>query len=151
VPLSPKSIFFGLVTLGLPFAVTVGWTLATPTPAAPVVSAPGGAGGIGHAPERVAEPASGSDVALPSPPATTPVAVESSLAVADRDAVVAPSAAAVSTVVSESPSPAFTPLQPPVPTPTMVIAPPSPSATVPSASADPEASGLGEPNLAQGS
>ncbi|MBB4759621.1 hypothetical protein ACFQFC_26150 [Amorphoplanes digitatis] len=139
------------MTLGLPFAVTVGWTLGTPAPSEPVLSAPGGAGGIGHAPERVAKPASESNVAW-SPPATTPVAVASSLAVADRAAIVAPSAAAApSTVVSGAPSPAFTLLQPPVPTPTMVIAPPSPSATAPSASADPEVSGLGEPQLAQGS
>ncbi|MET8151168.1 hypothetical protein ACIBSW_05290 [Actinoplanes sp. NPDC049668] len=139
------------MTLGLPFAVTVGWTLGSPAPAAPVLSAPGGAGGIGHAPERAARPASESNAALPSPPATTPVAVESSLAVADRAAVAVPSAAAPSTVVAGSPSPTFTLLNPPVPTPTMVIPPPSPSATAPSASTDPEASGPAEPNLAQGS
>ena len=48
--LSPKSIFFGLVSLGLPIAVTVGWILGEPaTSQTSAAATPGGAGGIGGA------------------------------------------------------------------------------------------------------
>ncbi|MEU4213898.1 hypothetical protein [Actinoplanes sp. NPDC026623] len=146
--LSPKPIFFGLITLGLPFAVTVGWTLGTPAPMTPAVSAPGGAGGIGVAPARAKSPASGR-IADWSPPTTKPVAVESTLAT--REAVIVlPSLPATSIVVPVTPSPGLT-LLPPVPTPTAIVTPPSPSATDPSESADPEVSGLSDARLVRGS
>ncbi|WP_162181500.1 hypothetical protein [Actinoplanes friuliensis] len=148
--LSPKPIFFGLVALGLPFAVTVGWTLGTPAPAPPAVSAPGGAGGIGIAPTKAAKPATGTVVDW-SPPATRPVAVESSLPPSAVPVTVLPSAVTPSAVVSGSPSPTFT-LLPPVPTPTAVVTtPPSPSPTGPSTSAEPSTSGLSAARLVRGS
>jgi hypothetical protein len=148
VRLSPKPIFFGLVTLGLPFAVTVGWTLGTPASTPPAVSAPGGAGGIGLAPARATTPASGR-IADWAPPTTKPVAAESTLT-ASSPAIVLPSAPATSTVAPETPAPGFT-LLPPVPTPTTIVVPPSPSATSASASPDPEVSDLGAARLVRGS
>ena len=60
VRLSPKSVFIGLVALGLPISMAIGWTLAPQTrrPAAVDTPARGGlgAGGIGAAPGRVARP-----------------------------------------------------------------------------------------------
>ncbi|MEU8615323.1 hypothetical protein AB0C29_45810, partial [Actinoplanes sp. NPDC048791] len=58
------------MALGLPFAVTVGWTLGTPSPAPPPVSAPGGAGGIGAAPPPKPTTATTSPVLDWSPPST---------------------------------------------------------------------------------
>jgi hypothetical protein len=139
VRFSPRSIFFSVVALGLPFAVTVGWTLGTPSPAPPPVSAPGGAGGIGAAPPRATTTATSSVVDWsPRPP--KPVAVESSLPGLPLATITsaAPSGGVPSVIVpSGSPDPILT--MPPVPTPTsVVITPPSPSATEPSSSAEQE-------------
>ncbi len=150
---SPRSIFFSVVALGLPFAVTVGWTVGTPAPAPPPVSAPDGAGGIGAAPRKFTAPAT-SPVLGGSTRPPKPVAVESSLPGLPGAAVSrgAPSGAPPSAAVpSGSVDPTLT-LLPPVPTPTSIITtPPSPSATVPSASAEPETSGLRAARLARGS
>jgi hypothetical protein len=142
VRFSPRSIFFGVVVVGLPFAVSVGWTLGTPLPGPPVaVSAPGGAGGIGAAPPTATTAATASVVDW-TPRRPEPVAVESSLP--GPSASTAPSDLAPSIIVpSGSPDPSGS-LWPPVPTPTSVITTPlSPSATVPPGSADPNASSLG--------
>ena len=140
--LSPKSIFFGLIALGLPFAVTVGWALADPAvEVPPVAAAPAGAGGFGSAPAPAAS--------------TEPVTPVDYGTRAPRVSVVAPSASisapAASTAGSASPgglpSLSLSPLppltDPPVPTPTTATsAPPSPSATPPD-SADPDPTGIG--------
>ncbi|RSM51731.1 hypothetical protein DMB66_41150 [Actinoplanes sp. ATCC 53533] len=154
---SPRSIFFSVVALGLPFAVTVGWTVGTPAPAPPPVSAPGGAGGIGAAPARGATPATPSvlDWSPRSPkPVAVAVAVESALPGipgATRPST-APSSTPPSAIAgSGEPEPGLT-LLPPVPTPTSIITtPPSPSATAPSASVEPDTSGLGAARLVRGS
>jgi hypothetical protein len=150
VRFSPRSIFFSVVALGLPFAVVVGWTLGTPAPAPPPVSAPGGAGGLGAAPPRATTPATSSVIDWsPRPP--EPVAAESSLLGAPV-ASTAPSGSVPSVIItSGSPDPTLT-LLPPVPTPTSIITtPPAPSATVPSTSTEPDTSGLGAARLIRGS
>jgi hypothetical protein len=141
VRLTPKSIFFGLVALGLPFAVTVGWTLADrAVTAPPAVAAPAGAGGIGSAPAPAAsiEPVTPVDyggrpprgtAVRPSVPASAPAALPSSSAPGGLPSL------------TLSPLPPLT--DPPVPTPTTVTSePPSPSATPP-ASATPDPTGIG--------
>jgi hypothetical protein len=147
VRFSPRSIFLGVVALGLPFAVTVGWTIGAPSPVPPSVSAPGGLGGIGTAPSR-ATTAATSPVGDWSPRAPRPVSVESTLPGLPLTTGTAPSGAVPSAVVSSgSPDPTLT-LLPPVPTPTSVLTtPPSPSATVPSESAEPESPGLNAARL----
>jgi hypothetical protein len=129
VRLSPQYIFLGIVTLGLPFAVTVGWTLGAPPPAPQPVSAPAGAGGLGGpdgwgaAPQRgTSAPGTGYDqpardarTAPPrSNPSTAPVAATPSAAAPD----------------DRTTPPLQLPLtDPPVPTPTTVTSePPAPSA-----------------------
>jgi len=53
VRLTPKSLFFGLVSIGLPFAVALGWVLGeTTTVTPPAAATPDGFGGLGTAPER---------------------------------------------------------------------------------------------------
>ena len=134
--LSPNSIFICLVSLGLPIAVTVGWILGEPATTTPSAAAnPGGAGGIGAAPDRDRgeRPVNSVDYAAPS--AGIPV----------------PSASGIATVAplpstSAVPSPALPTLppltDPPVPTPTMVTSePPSPSPT-PSTSPSADPSGI---------
>jgi hypothetical protein len=144
VRLSPKSIFLGIVALGLPFSITVGWQLGTPEPARAPVSAPAGAGGIGAAPTRAApsEPVTVVDWSSPEPRAIT----------ATSAPPVAPSASATPSgaqpsVGDVSPGSLPTLTLPPVPTPTdATSAPPSPSAT-PSSSAAPTPSGVGTARL----
>jgi hypothetical protein len=81
VRLSPKSIFLGIVALGLPITVTIGWTFGDP-PAGPSVPAPDGAGGIGGAPAQgtsVPSAAGGWSTASPRPVSVdTPAPVERS-------------------------------------------------------------------------
>ncbi|MEV4635998.1 hypothetical protein AB0J80_01470 [Actinoplanes sp. NPDC049548] len=136
--LSPKSVFFGIVALGLPFAVAVGWTLGTPNAAPPSVSAPVGEGAFGAAPATATSPASGSLTSW-TPRAPEPVSVVES--VAPSSPSVAPTSGVPSASASGSATPTLT--MPPVPTPTSVFDPPSsPAATQTSADADPEPSGL---------
>ncbi|WP_412753211.1 hypothetical protein [Krasilnikovia sp. M28-CT-15] len=56
--LSPKSIFFGVLVLGLPFALAAGWVLGTPAAQPAPASAPAGSGVLGAAPSRAAAPES---------------------------------------------------------------------------------------------
>jgi len=125
------------VALGLPIAVTVGWTLATPARKPVEVSAPAGTGGlggggsdgIGKAPHRpgVSQPLT--EVQLVPRPAVSailpPVTAPSGAPVPTS---AAPSAVEASTV---SLPPVLN--EPPVPTPTEITDLPSSSAT-PSAS-----------------
>ncbi|MFI7596914.1 hypothetical protein [Actinoplanes sp. NPDC049681] len=131
-------MFFGLVSLGLPFAVAVGWTLGTPDTAPPAVSAPGGAGAFGAAPVKATTPASDSITQWP-PHAPEPVSVVES--VAPSSPSVAPSSGVPSATASGSGAPTLT--MPPVPTPTSIVDPPSsPAPAATSGDADPEPSGL---------
>ncbi|MFC3380739.1 hypothetical protein [Couchioplanes azureus] len=134
--LSPKSVFFGIVALGLPFSVALGWTLGTPDAAPPSATAPGGAGGFGTAPVQAASPASGAGTTW-VPRAPQPVSVVESVAPSAPTSV-APSSAVPSAAASGSPGPTLT--LPPVPTPTAILQPPSsPVATSASPSAEPSA------------
>jgi hypothetical protein len=137
VRLSPKSIFFGIVALGLPFTVTVGWTLGTPAAVPAAVSAPGGSGTIGAAPQRgVTSPVTAADYAA-EPPRDTASTAASTAPVAVPSSTAAP---ADTVTVTLSPLPTLT--DPPVPTPTLVTsAPPIPSAT-PSTSTSAEPGGI---------
>jgi hypothetical protein len=140
VRLSPKPVFLGLVALGLPFAVTVGWQLAGPQrPPAPI-SAPPGAGGIGAAPTHAA--VSGPVTAVDwSSAAPKSVAATSAGPGAPPPSVAVPRPVPPSArTATRQTLPALT--LPPVPTPIEITSPPpSPSATPPS-SAAPEPSGL---------
>ena len=136
--LSPKYVFFGIVTFGLPFVVTMGWLLGTPAENPPVASAPGGAGGIGAAPERIvtSQPITpvqySSQPPRPGAPVSTPPATPTSTGPLVSTA---PSPTGSS---SSGPPPVLT--MPPVPTPTEILnPPPSPSAT------PPESAPTGEP------
>lgn len=123
--LSPKSIFFGLVALGLPVAVTIGWQLATPATRSAAVDAPGGAGGIGDAPARPtrAVPAAASSSMPSKSPSVAPSVALSAAAPAFGAPTTAPVTSAPTatpsappTEASRDPLPPLT--QPPVPTPT---------------------------------
>jgi len=124
------------VALGLPIAVAVGWTLATPARKPAEVSAPagtggvgaGGSGGIGKAPRRPG---------AAQPPAELPL-IPRPAASATLPPVTAPSGAPVPTSAAPSALEASTvslpPVlnEPPVPTPTEItvsIPPRSPSFT----------------------
>jgi hypothetical protein len=140
VRLSPKPVFLGLVALGLPFAVTVGWQFASPAPAPAPISAPPGSGGIGAAPKHAA--ASGPVTPVDwSPAAPKPVAATAVSSGTPPPSVAVPSPTQPSAGAATRPArPALT--LPPVPTPIDITSPPpSPSAT-PSSSAAPEPSGL---------
>jgi len=144
VRLSPKSIFIGLVALGLPIAVTVGWTLATPARKPVEVGAPAGTGGlgaggsdgIGRAPRRAGIPQPPAEVRLTPRPAASaklpPVTAPSGV---PRPTSAAPSAVEASAV---SLPPVLN--EPPVPTPTEITEVPSgPAAPSASPSASPSA------------
>ena len=130
--LSPKSIFLGLVALGLPIAVAVGWTLATPARKPVEVSAPAGTGGIG---------AGGSDGIGKAPrrpglsqPLTEVQLMPRPVASATLPPVTAPSGAPVPTSAApsavEASEVSLPPVlnEPPVPTPTEITDVPSPPA-----------------------
>jgi hypothetical protein len=142
VRVSPKTIFFGLVALGLPFAVTMGWTLARPDVTSPPSAvAPAGAGGMGSAPTRAAttEPATPVDLGSQPPRVTSPAPSASAGAPVTRPS--SSSATGGLPSLTLSPLPPLT--DPPVPTPTTVTStPPSPSATSPT-SAAPAPTGIG--------
>jgi len=131
------------VTLGLPIAVAVGWTLATPARKPVEVSAPAGTGGIG---------AGGSDGIGKAPrrpgfsqPLTELQLTPRPAAGATLPPVTAPSGAPVPTSAAPSAveaSPVSLPPvlnEPPVPTPTEIT-------DVPSASATPTASPTTSPS-----
>lgn len=135
--LSPRLLFLGIVALGLPFAVAVGWSLGVPAaPAAPPpAAAPAGAGGLGAAPARTSS----------APVKVVDYSSRLSRVPAGRSpaagrAVTRPRMS--SPAGSPRPAPALT--DPPVPTPTAVVpsAPESPSAAPPDSPA-PQPTGVG--------
>lgn len=144
--LSPKSIFFGLVALGLPVAVTIGWQLATPATRSAAIDAPGGAGGMGVAPARHFKPATPVVASSAAPVASATPSVIPSLAVstpvgplASGPLTAAPAStpSAPPTEASEDPLPPLT--MPPVPTPTEPDAPtPTTSASASPSPSDPD-------------
>jgi hypothetical protein len=127
VRLSPKSIFIGLVALGLPVSVAIGWIMATPTRGPAAVSIPGigglgtaaGNDAVGAAPER----------ALPRPATTVKFSPQPARSAAVLLPATAPSAAPTATTlppVTELPTSTLPTLdQPPVPTPTEIEVPPT--------------------------
>jgi hypothetical protein len=142
VRLTPKTIFFGILAVGLPFAVTVGWTLGTPvTSAAPRIDAPGGAGSLGTAPAPRGAAATAGPVA-PVDYVAEPKQSPAAASIAPRAITPATTATTGLPTLSLSPLPPLT--DPPVPTPTDISEPPSPSPT-PSTepSADPSSGGIG--------
>jgi len=149
VRLSPKSIFIGLVALGLPVAVTVGWQLATPATRSSALAEPGGAGGLGKAPARP----SGS-TAPPPAPRTVPARLTSTVLPARPASASPPPGPPVATDPPRTPSvspteasvdPLATLTAPPVPTPTEFVTmpspPPAPSATAESSDFAPDPTG----------
>ena len=139
--LSPKSLFFGLLIVGLPFAVVAGWTLGAPTVRSAALGVTGdvdGTGGLGAAPVRKG---STPDPVLPPRAAKAPA-----------DPVAAPPTPAggvttTVTVVASVPAPVATTTsppqltQPPVPTPTSIDnTPPVPTPTSESPSETPSPS-----------
>ncbi|MGA5303449.1 hypothetical protein ACPCHT_26225 [Nucisporomicrobium flavum] len=135
--LTPRTVFLGLVALGLPFAVSVGWALGSPDEAPPAVSAPGGAGALGSAPVASAVPESVGDWV---PRAPKPVSVVKPVR-PSASASAAPSSGTPSAPMSGSAAPSLT--EPPVPTPASVFpTPPDPDATTAPTSATPVPSGL---------
>ncbi|MBL7254601.1 hypothetical protein [Paractinoplanes lichenicola] len=121
------------MAFGLPIAVTVGWTLATPVKRPAAVGVPGGEGALGAAPVSTKrEPVAVRYTARPNRPAVPAASVS-----APGPITTAPSASAIPTTapptLTPSPTPSSTsptedlpPLnQPPVPTPTEISTPPS--------------------------
>ncbi|WP_067508916.1 hypothetical protein [Actinoplanes sp. TFC3] len=138
--LTPKSVFLGIVALGLPFAVSLGWTLGTQDqPAAVVTMAPGGADGIGSAPVPAATSATGTAPVI-SRSSTKEVAVIERVPPSPRTRR-KPSSAAPSTPPTVSPAPSTA--VPPVATPTQADDTPAGAAPSPSASSTSAPTGLG--------
>jgi hypothetical protein len=132
VQLSPKSIFFGLVAFGLPIAVAVGWTSATPHRSVSEVSLPGGAGGIGAAPLRAGTTTPVTARYSPSPdPSPTASPTPSGKVSPPTHRVSSPPSATPSAPSTSEPESAWPTLtQPPVPTPTDIVVTDDPSTPV---------------------
>nr|WP_296068332.1 hypothetical protein [uncultured Actinoplanes sp.] len=127
------------MAFGLPFAVTIGWTLAGPARRTAEASLPGGAGGIGAAPERPGTSQPVTNVRYQARPTRAPSASPSASAapspsVTTSGTVTITTSAAPTPSVSTTPPPPLT--VPPVPTPTEITSEPSAST---SASAGPTA------------
>jgi hypothetical protein len=138
VQLSPKSIFVGLVAVGLPIAIAIGWNLAGPVRPPAAATLDGGTGGIGAA---APDEGAGDGDPLTSvrysarpyrPPATSP----STIASLPASATVAPASGSPSSPAapvsgpSSSSSVPLPPLDnPPVPTPTEIVDVPGPSSS----------------------
>ncbi|MEV6629872.1 hypothetical protein AB0M54_03855 [Actinoplanes sp. NPDC051470] len=150
--LSPRSIFVGVIALGLPFALTVGWVLGghhlTSTP--PATAGPGGSGLLGTAPARATDdsaprwlpgryenrPAAPAPSSAASAPAALALPVTPPSSGAETQA--GPRGGPLTTL------PTLPPLtDPPVPTPTMVTSEPPPPSATPSSSPSATPSGLG--------
>ncbi|WP_436525934.1 hypothetical protein [Actinoplanes sp. HUAS TT8] len=139
--LSPKSVFIGVLAIGFPFAVVVGWALGTPvarTAAAPETGGAGGSDGLGVAPARTHTTTGYTGHSPAGDPA--PVVVISSTVITKT--VTVPVTAPPATVPTSSPPPILG--MPPVPTPTQITGPPDPTPTpsdsvAPSTSAEPSA------------
>ncbi|MFC7528150.1 hypothetical protein [Actinoplanes sp. GCM10030250] len=146
--LSPKSVFFGLVIVGLPFAVVAGWALGSPSTFPTSLGVAGdtdGTGGLGAAPLRTTStpgsPVSHNDGYTARPPRATVAPTTTLPATVTPAGTVTTTVTVIATVTATgttSPPPVLT--MPPVPTPTQIIdTPPVPTPTsVPlSESADP--------------
>jgi hypothetical protein len=139
VRLSPKSVFFALVAIGLPFAVVTGWALGAPAGrqttlgAADIDGSVNGDGGLGSAPGGTTPARDGSDGYKTRPPRATADPVTSQPVPATGPSTVTAVVTVTRTAVPSSPvQPADPQLtNPPVPTPTQVSSPPDPSATPP--------------------
>lgn len=136
--LSPKSVFVGLIIVGLPFALAVGWRLADHTPASAALRPPTGSGVFGAAPTQTRAASSPSiDKVDYWPEVTRPDATGSPSTPAPRPTTTAPHPTTAVTTPAGQPTLAM----PPVPTPTDVTPSgspsPSPSPT-PSDSTDPQ-------------
>ncbi|BFU42084.1 hypothetical protein [Krasilnikovia sp. MM14-A1004] len=138
--LSPKSIFFGVLLLGLPFALAVGWALGTPAAGPAPVSAPAGSGVLGTAPSRTVTPESVTALEwTPRPVRSTPPR-----RTARR--------AAASATESRSPSPGrVEPSRTPPPTPADPSEPPPSPSAPPPPSTDTGPAGVGAGELVAGS
>jgi hypothetical protein len=135
--LSPKSVFIGVVAIGLPFAVVVGWAMGTPvvrTDSALSAGGAGGSDGLGLAPGRT-RPGTAGYAGRPADAGPSPVVVVSSTVITKTVTVTA--SAPPPTASASSPPPIVN--MPPVPTPTQVTGPPDPTPT-PSESLAPSAS-----------
>jgi hypothetical protein len=137
VRLSPKSVFLGLIVLGLPFAMALGWRLADHPSTVAALRAPAGSGAFGAAPVQTrtarSAPIARAD-AWPAEQAPDPTGAAPTPE-PHRTATIPPPAATETTGATGPPLGL-----PPVPTPTDVTsssASPSPSPS-PSESTDPE-------------
>jgi hypothetical protein len=149
VRLSPKSIFFGIVLLGLPLAVAAGWMAASPA-TRPAADRPiGAAGGIGAAPARGLSSRPNAVADHESPAATLSVAPSPT-----GPAPVPPGAVPVSAGPTATASVSFSPLPtltlPPVPTPTSVTSSPTDPTSGPPSSAPVESGDPGILRLSHG-
>lgn len=134
--LSPKSIFFGLVAFGLPVAVTIGWTVASPTRPPAQVGAPGGAGALGAAPARDGAGRPNTTVRYATspthtPPPPTPLRPESVAVIPPRTTAPAPTAPTAPPSATPSESTDLELTMPPVPTPTDPDEPYDPVESIP--------------------
>ncbi|WIM96120.1 hypothetical protein ACTOB_008280 [Actinoplanes oblitus] len=126
--LSPKSVFIGVLAVGLPFAVVVGWALGTPkahSVASAEIGGTGGSDALGVAPPHTRQSPDGHP-ARPAGGAPSSIVVVSSTVITQTVTVPAsatPSAAAA----TSSPPPILS--TPPVPTPTQITGPPEPTPT----------------------
>jgi hypothetical protein len=136
--LSPKSLFFGLVVVGLPFAIVTGWALGAPviTPGAlGTASEPNGVGGLGAAPATSVPDQGSAGGYTAHPPRATTAPGSSAPATATSAGPAVTMTVTVTTsvppplVVTSSPPPLLT--NPPVPTPTHIVDDPDPSDTPP--------------------
>jgi hypothetical protein len=141
VRFSPKSIFVGLLAVGLPVAIAIGWTLGGralvtgPAPAA----APGGSGALGTAPAPdTADATATRPVWLPGSYDNRPGQPAASAVPSPPGPGVAPPTSATTTtprgpLITLTTLPPLT--DPPVPTPTMVTSEPPPPTATPSETA----------------
>ncbi|MFC3992134.1 hypothetical protein [Actinoplanes siamensis] len=123
-------MFIGVLLIGLPFAVVVGWALGTPivrTVAAPETRGAGGSGALGVSPDPTETSTGGYATHAPRPAGGdhSPIVVVNStvitktVTVAASPPPAAPPASTIPPIVS----------MPPVPTPTQITGPPEPTPT----------------------
>lgn len=139
--LYPKSIFLGIVAVGLPFAVTAGWMLGAPAARQVALPAPAGDGGLGSAPTGQVRATTTAPVGEITwyPREQRPVAVIESAVTVPASS---PAGATAVVTTPASPTPTVTgPVLtlPPVPTPTSASPSPSPTPSA-SQSTEPEPS-----------
>jgi hypothetical protein len=143
--LSPKSVFFALVVVGLPFAVVAGWALGAPAARQAALGMTGmldGTGALGAAPDRAGTTPAPTDGYQSRPPRATAAPATSTAPSAPVN-VVTTTVTVIATVTppsaTSSPPPLLT--NPPVPTPTQIVdTPPVPTPTDASPSESPDPS-----------